>query len=69
MTAHLFLLSMGNTNQSEARLQIDLIDTEIKVLDETIELLNSKLITYEAKLNVLKERKKSMLNYLNNDND
>ena len=41
---------MENTNLSEARLQIDLIDTEIKVLDETIELLNNKLLTYETKL-------------------
>lgn len=60
---------MENTNLSEARLQIDLIDTEIKVLDETIELLNNKLLTYETKLEVLKERKKSLLNYLNTDNN
>ena len=69
MTAHLFLLSMGNTNQSEARLQIDLIDTEIKVLDERIKQIYQTLETYKAKLEVLKDRKTLTLNYLNSDND
>ncbi len=60
---------MEKTNKSEARLQIDLIDTEIKVLDDRIKQIYQTLQTYKAKLEVLKDRKTLTLNYLNSDND
>lgn len=44
----------------EYRMQCELIQCEINVLSETIEMLESRVETYKAKLEVLKERKKSI---------
>lgn len=46
--------------QDEYRMQCELIQCEINVLSETIEMLESRVETYKAKLEVLKERKKSI---------
>ncbi len=44
----------------EYRMQCELIQCEINVLSETIEMLESRVETYKAKLEVLKDRKKSI---------
>lgn len=54
--------------QSEDKLALDLLKCEINVLTERIEQIHSTAMVYEAKLQVLLDRKKSMENYLNGDN-
>ena len=46
-----------------------IIDTDIEILQESIAKHEEIIDTYKAKLKVLKDRKKSILNYLNSDND
>lgn len=55
--------------QSDDKIALDLLKCEIKVLTERIEQIHSTAMVYEAKLQVLQERKKSMENYLNGDNN
>lgn len=55
--------------QSEDKLALDLLKCEIKVLTERIEQIKDTAMVYEAKLQVLLDRKKSMENYLNGDNN
>jgi len=55
--------------QSEDKIALELLECEIKALKETIQMLENRVETYNAKLQVLLDRKKSMENYLNSDND
>ena len=55
--------------QSEDKLALDLLKCEINVLTERIEQIKDTAMVYEVKLQVLLERKKSMENYLNGDNN
>ena len=55
--------------QSDDKIALDLLKDEIKVLTERIEQIYSTAMVYEAKLQVLLDRKKSMENYLNGDNN
>ena len=55
--------------QSEDKLALELLKDEIKVLTERIKQIKDTAMVYEAKLQVLQERKKSMENYLNGDNN
>jgi|CXWK01.1.fsa_nt_gi hypothetical protein len=55
--------------QSEDKLALELLQCEINVLFETIQMLENRVETYNAKLQVLLDRKKSMENYLNSDNN
>lgn len=55
--------------QSEDKLALELLQCEINALKENIELLEQRVETYNAKLQVLLGRKKSMENYLNSDNN
>lgn len=60
---------MENTNLSEEAIAIKQLDADIEDLTFTIEHLQNQLAIKESKLNQLKERKKSLLNYLNTDNN
>jgi len=60
---------MENTNLSEEAIAIKQLDADIEDLTFTIEQLQNQLTIKESKLNQLKERKKSLLNYLNTDNN
>ena len=55
--------------QSEDKLALELLKDEIKVLTERIKQIKDTAMVYEAKLQVLQDRKKSMENYLNGDNN
>lgn len=60
---------MENNNLSEEALMLkelenDIEDVEFNIMDMEMKLANSKLV-----LEKLKERKKSLLNYLNTDNN
>lgn len=55
--------------QSEDKIALEELEIEIKGVDDYIELLKLRIETFTAKSNVLKERKKSIENYLNSDND
>ena len=55
--------------QSEDKIALELLKDEIKVLTERIKQIKDTAMVYEAKLQVLQERKKSMENYLNGDNN
>jgi len=59
---------MENTNISKEAMQIMILDTDIEILEEIIEQIQNNLTIKESKLNQLKERKQSLLNYLNTDN-
>lgn len=56
-------------NQSEDKIKLEELEREIVELKNSIENLHSTIMVYEAKLIRLEGRKKSMLNYLNTDND
>ena len=60
---------MENTNLSKEAIQLMILDTDIEILEEIIEQIQNNLTIKESKLNQLKERKKSLLNYLNTDNN
>ena len=60
---------MENANLSEEAIALMQLDADIEDLTFTIEQLQNKLTIKESKLNQLKERKKSLLNYLNTDNN
>lgn len=55
--------------QSEDKIALELLQCDINALKENIELLEQRVETYNAKLQVLLDRKKSMENYLNSDNN
>ena len=56
-------------NQSEDKIALDKLTLEIVQLDSWIEGLEIQLTVKRAKLSLLKDRKKSMENYLNSDNN
>lgn len=60
---------MENTNLSKEAIQLMILDTDIEILEEIIEQIQNNLTIKESKLNQLKERKKSLLNDLNTDNN
>lgn len=60
---------MEKTNLSEAREKIDLLTIEIEVHEKYLDETLAKLTVLEAKIEVLKERKKSLINYLNTENN
>jgi len=68
-TKYLKTDNMENTNLSEEAIAIKQLDADIEDLTFTIEQLQNQLTIKESKLNQLKERKKSLLNYLNTDNN
>ena len=51
--------------QSEDKITLDRLTSEIVHLESFIESLDIQLTVKRAKLNLLKERKQSILNYLN----
>ena len=51
--------------QSEDKIILDRLTSEIVHLESFIEALDIQLTVKRAKLNLLKERKQSILNYLN----
>lgn len=51
--------------QSEDKIILDRLISEIVHLESFIESLDIQLTVKRAKLNLLKERKQSLLNYLN----
>jgi hypothetical protein len=55
--------------QSEDKIALELLQCEINSLYDTIQMLEQRVETYNAKLKVLLDRKKSMENYLNSDNN
>ena len=55
--------------QSEDKIALDKLTLEIVQLDSWIEGLEIQLTVKRAKLSLLKDRKKSMENYLNSDNN
>ena len=55
--------------QSEDKIALDRLTSEIVHLESFIESLDIQLTVKRAKLNLLKERKKSLLNYLNENED
>lgn len=54
--------------QSEDKIALDRLTSEIVHLESFIEALDIQLTIKRAKLNLLKERKQSLLNYLNDEN-
>ena len=50
-------------------MQLMILDTDIEILEEVIEQIQNNLTIKESKLNQLKERKQSLLNNLNTDNN
>ena len=54
--------------QSEDKIILDRLASEIVHLESFIESLDIQLTVKRAKLSLLKERKKSLLNYLNDEN-
>lgn len=55
--------------QSEDKISLDFLKCEIDILTDIIEQIKNTVHVYETKLQVLIERKKSMENYINSDND
>ena len=60
---------MENTNLSEEAIALNLLNENISDLELYLEHLKSELLIKTSKLEKLKERKKSLLNYLNTDNN
>ena len=60
---------MENTNLSEEAYQIRLLDNEIEELSNLINALDMKMTVFRNRRLQLLERKKSLLNYLNTDNN
>ena len=60
---------MENTNLSEEAYQIRLLDNEIEELSSLINALDMKMTVFRNRRLQLLERKKSLLNYLNTDNN
>lgn len=54
--------------QSEDKKILDRLNSEIVHLESFIEALDIQLTVKRSKLNLLKERKQSLLNYLNDEN-
>jgi hypothetical protein len=54
--------------QSEDKIALDRLTSEIVHLESFIEALDIQLTVKRAKLSLLKERKQSILNYLNDEN-
>jgi len=54
--------------QSEDKITLDRLNYEIVHLESFIEALDIQLTVKRAKLEQLKERKQSLLNYLNDEN-
>ena len=54
--------------QSEDKIALDRLTSEIVHLESFIEALDIQLSVKRAKLEQLKERKQSLLNYLNDEN-
>ena len=54
--------------QSEDKIALDRLNSEIVHLESFIEALDIQLTIKRSKLNLLKERKQSLLNYLNDEN-
>jgi hypothetical protein len=54
--------------QSEDKITLDRLTSEIVHLESFIEALDVQLTVKREKLNILKERKQSLLNYLNDEN-
>ena len=60
---------MENTNLSEEAYQIRLLDNEIEELSNLINALDMKMTVFRNRRLQLLERKQSLLNYLNTDNN
>ena len=54
--------------QPEDKKILDRLNSEIVHLESFIEALDIQLTVKRSKLNLLKERKQSLLNYLNDEN-
>ena len=60
---------MENTNLSEEAIALQNLTESIKELEDNIEFSYNQIRIKESNLERLKERKKSLLNYLNTDNN
>ena len=54
--------------QSEDKITLDRLTSEIVHLESFIEALDIQLTVKRSKLSLLKDRKQSLLNYLNDEN-
>lgn len=69
-TKYLKTDNMENTNLSEEAIKLKELEDEIDYMEyHKIPALESGLFLEKQKLEKLKERKKSLLNYLNTDNN
>ena len=59
----------NNISQSEDKLALEVLELEIAELEVHIDWLENDVSIEKIRLNKLLERKKSMENYLNSDND
>ena len=64
-----YLKANSMESKSEDKIALDRLTLEIVQLDSWIEGLEIQLTVKRAKLSLLKDRKKSMENYLNSDNN
>lgn len=62
-------MKIENNNLSEEAYQIRLLDNEIEELSNLINALDMKMTVFRNRRLQLLERKKSLLNYLNTDNN
>lgn len=60
---------MQNTNLSEEAIKLEQLGIEIYQLQEQLRWLEQEVTIKQSKLYQLIERKKSLLNYLNTDNN
>lgn len=60
---------MENTNLSEEAIALHNLTESIKELEDNIEFSYNQIRIKESNLERLKERKKSLINYLNTDNN